>query len=410
MNNEINKKETSSRKIEKRKKRILIFSLGYYPNLVGGAEVAIKEITDRFDPQEWECDMVTLRFDANLPKKEKIGNVNVYRMGFAKPGAEISDSYAFPLTLNKYLYIPLAFWKASVLHWKKRYDAVWGMMVSPSVPAALFRIIHPHVPYVLDIQDGYPPEEIKAKAKPIWPLFRAVFTKADRIKAISNFLAEFATEMGHKKEIEIIRNGVAITHFRTRDEVLIEEIKKKFNKQPDEKWIITTSRLQKKNGVNDLIESLVFLPENVRLMIAGIGDDLEMLENLAKEKGVEGRVEFLGFVDHSELPAYLHASDIFSRPSLSEGLGCSFIEAMAAGLPVVSTPVGGIPDFLFHEKTGLFCEVGNGESLAKQVRRLLEDEELRKLIITQANAMVDGDYDWDEITKKMEELFEEVIK
>ena len=62
-------------------KKILIFSLVYYPRYIGGAEVAIKEITDRISPSDIEFDMVTLRSHKDLPKAEKIGNVNVYRVG-----------------------------------------------------------------------------------------------------------------------------------------------------------------------------------------------------------------------------------------------------------------------------------------------------------------------------------------
>ena len=67
---------------DKKVKKILIFSLAYYPNFVGGAEVAIKEITDRISPEDFEFHMITLRFDSRLPKTEKIGNIFVHRIGF----------------------------------------------------------------------------------------------------------------------------------------------------------------------------------------------------------------------------------------------------------------------------------------------------------------------------------------
>ena len=70
-------------------KKILIFSLAYYPRFVGGAEVAIKEITDRIDPKGVAFHMVTLRFDSNLPKTEKIGNVAIHRVGFTTKNPDI---------------------------------------------------------------------------------------------------------------------------------------------------------------------------------------------------------------------------------------------------------------------------------------------------------------------------------
>src|SRR4051812_13253553 len=93
-------------------KRILIFSLAYVP-YIGGAEVAIKEITNRMGAGEYEFDMITLRFDSNLPKEERIGNVNVYRIGSAQESPKVSDR-ALPLELRlaKILFPITSFFKA----------------------------------------------------------------------------------------------------------------------------------------------------------------------------------------------------------------------------------------------------------------------------------------------------------
>ena len=88
------------------------------------------------------------------------------------------------------------------------------------------------------------------------------------------------------------------------------------------------------------------LPKSVSFLVFGLGPDKEILEQLSKSEGVTDRVRFLGQINHSEMPKYLKVSDIFIRPSLSEGFGISFIEAMAAGIPVIATQEGGIADFL----------------------------------------------------------------
>ncbi|OYV26988.1 MAG: hypothetical protein B7W98_02765, partial [Parcubacteria group bacterium 20-58-5] len=118
-------------------KRILFFSLTYHP-FIGGAEVAIKETTDRISPEAYAFDMMTLRFDSTLPKFERVGNIDVFRIGFTKKGANISDFKKFPLVLNKYLYPFWALAAAVVLHRRKRYDAVCSVMTSYSSFAALF--------------------------------------------------------------------------------------------------------------------------------------------------------------------------------------------------------------------------------------------------------------------------------
>ena len=91
------------------------------------------------------------------------------------------------------------------------------------------------------------------------------------------------------------------------------------------------------------------------------------------------------------------------RPSLSEGLGNSFIEAMAAGVPVIGTQVGGIPDFLRDKETGFFCEVRNPKSIAEKVKEILENNELRANVIKNAQELVTKNYDWDLVARRIKE-------
>ena len=119
-------------------KRVLIFALVYYPDAVGGAEVALKEITDRIPTEEIIFDMVTLRFNSLLPAFERIGNVNIHRVGFTKAGPSISDLGRLPLVINKYLFPIMGVLKAHSLHRKNPYDGIWAMMANHAGFAALF--------------------------------------------------------------------------------------------------------------------------------------------------------------------------------------------------------------------------------------------------------------------------------
>jgi glycosyltransferase involved in cell wall biosynthesis len=168
-------------------KRILIFSLAYFPKHIGGAEVAIKEITDRMRDIEWH--MVTNRFDSTLPKEERIGNVIVHRIGITTANPSMGDLKKWPLNLNKLLFQFGAAWKAFSLHRQYHFDATWAMMAhSCGVPAAIFKMSHPSVPFILTLQEGDPIEYIERKMRPLWPFFSRAFTTADTIQSISNFL------------------------------------------------------------------------------------------------------------------------------------------------------------------------------------------------------------------------------
>jgi glycosyltransferase involved in cell wall biosynthesis len=146
---------------------------------------------------------------------------------------------------------------------------------------------------------------------------------------------------------------------------------------------------------------MTHLPEQVRLQIIGTGPLESELKHHAEMLNVASRIDFAGEVSHSEIPMYLSEADIFVRPSLSEGMGNSFIEAMAAGLPVIATPVGGIPDFLADGETGVFCKPGDPQSLAAAVERLRGDAALRGKLTTNALHMVRERYDWDLIAEKL---------
>ncbi len=357
--------------------KVLVFSLSYIP-LVGGAEVAIKEITDRISPSDVEFDMVTLRFNKTDPKFEKIGNVNIYRIG---------GGFGY---LSKILFVM----QAASFARRRKYDMYWAMMTYMLFPISLARMAGDKTPYILTLQDGDPFSHVfnRARITLFKPLLSSGFKNAKKVQAISNFLAQWSREAGYKGEVEVIPNGVDFEKFSTGTIP---------HKNLDEVVLITTSRLVEKNAVGDVIEAVKFLPENVKFRILGAGPLEKSLKDKAKSLGVEKRVEFLGQIDPKDIPEYLHKADIFIRPSLSEGMGNSFIEAMAAGLPVIATPVGGITDFLIDGETGLFVEPKSPRLIAFQVQKLISDRVLRDKIVINAKRMVRERYDWSLIAEEM---------
>lgn len=401
-------------------KRILIFSLAYYPKHIGGAEVAIKEITDRINPEEIQFDIICLRFDSSLPKEEKIGNVFIHRIGFVKDNPTMAELKKLPLNVNKLLFQFLAATKALELHKKNKYDAIWAMMAhSSGVPAAIFKIFNPEVPYLLTLQEGDPLDYIKRKMLPLWPLFKRAFAKADFVQAISSFLGAFSRHMGFNGPLEIIPNAVDVKKFSKEiPEKELNKLKSKIGKSSGDVFLITASRLVPKNGLGDVIKALALLPGNVKFLILGDGPLEHELKLKAKSLKLEARINFLGQVTHEELPKYLKISDIFIRPSLSEGMGNSFIEAMAAGVPVIATQEGGIADFLFDpdrnpdkEPTGLAVNPRDPEGIAKAVKRYIDNPALKARIIENGRKMVFEKYDWDLIARNMKEkVFDRLFK
>ena len=377
-------------------KRILIFSLAYYPH-VGGAEVALKEITDRIPDAEFH--MLTMRFE-DEPREEHFGNITVHRIG---RGAGY---------LSKILFVPRAALCALRLHRERPFDAFWAMMTYMLFPVVLALALGARVPYVLTLQDGDPFDRVFGRwyVLPFRPLLAWGFRHAARVQAISTYLARWARAAGFRGAVDVIPNGTDTKMFaRTTPHVP--------EKNSGNVVLVSTSRLVHKNALDDIVRALVLLPEHVRFVNYGFGPDARQLELLARKLGVGARVSLLPHPGVPELPPHLEAADIFIRPSRSEGMGISFIEAMAAGLPVIATQEGGIADFLFDarrnpdkETTGWAVDKNSPEQIADAVKDILAHPEQVARVKATAKKMAFERYDWNLIAREMRQAFDTVFE
>lgn len=384
-------------------KRILIFSTAYFP-FVGGAEMAVKEITNRLD--DYQFDLITARLDRRLAKHEKIGKVDVYRVGFG-------------FKLDKFLLPLLGLGRALYLDKTKFYKIIFSLMASQaSIAAAFFKILKPGKKLLLNLQEGDEEEHLKRYVFDsdllynllIRPWHLLIFKKADLVIAISGYLKSRALTNGVSCPVEILPNGVDVKKFKVESlKLKVKELKSDLNIKSSEKVIITASRLVKKNAVDDIIKALKYLSENIKFLILGDGPDRIKLASLAERLNLLNRIIFFGVYNNDDLPQYLALADVFVRPSLSEGQGIAFLEAMAAGVPVIATPVGGIIDFLQDGRTGLFCQVHNPKNIAEKVKILLDNKELAETIKINARELVVKNYDWNPLAGKMNNIFKKLL-
>ncbi len=368
------------------KTKVLIFSVTYFP-FVGGAEVALAEIIAR-NP-DFHFDLITAKLSPELPNLEKNNNLYIHRVGQGNK-------------LDKYLYPLRAFFFARKLHNQNKYNLIWAMLATWAGMAALiFKIFNPKVKYLLTLQSGDSDLFIWARTWFWYPIYRLIYTRADHIQVISTWLKKRARTHGYKKDISLIPNGVDLSKI---PQVPNMNLRKDLNIPDRHKIIFTSSRLVKKNDIQTLIQAVEPLT-NVTLLIAGSGDLESKLKTLTHQLKLDNKVIFLGHLDHAALFDYYIISDIFIRPSLSEGQGISFIEAMAAKLPIIATPVGGILDFLLDKKTGLFCQPQDPHDLTDKIKLLLADQDLYQEIQTNALKLVQQKYDWQLIAKHMRNIF-----
>ncbi len=306
-------------------------------------------------------------------------------------------------------FLPLLiFFRAVKLLKQNNYMAVHAFQASGAAGAGwLLKYFYPKLPFIVTLQEG---KNLHEQGLLINFFRKLILKRADRATAISQYLKNYILEINKNLKVEVIPNGVDVDDFsRNFSYGELTDLENKLGIKPDDKVIISVSRLVPKNGLDLLIQALAVLNKDDRdaykLVLVGNGLLEESLKSQVKSLGLGDKIIFTGLVENQDLPRYLKISDVFVRPSRSEGLGISFLEAMAANVPIVATKIGGIPDFLEDRKTGLFCS-GEPEDIAFKIRIILENDKLRGELVSNAKALVAEKYNWDIIADKFRKLYD----
>ncbi len=172
--------------------------------------------------------------------------------------------------------------------------------------------------------------------------------------------------------------------------------------------LLYTGRLAAEKGLPVLFESLGRLKArgyDVELTLVGDGPDRGALEVLAQQLGIKERVVFAGFCGQDEVLARLHESDMLLLPSFAEGVPVSLMEAMACGLPVIASYVGGVVELVEHMRTGLMVHAGDVNSLEAAIAQYLDDTQLRRRVSQQGREKVAAEFNINAEVDKLAALF-----
>ncbi len=131
---------------------------------------------------------------------------------------------------------------------------------------------------------------------------------------------------------------------------------------------------------------------------------------MAKELDIEDHVTFLGYVPDDKLPLLYSASDIFVLPAIYENFPFAILEAQATGLPVISTKVGGIPEFLVDNQNGYVIEPRDPTQLTQKVLALLQDPKLAKKMGDRGRKLIEEKFDWRLITSQVIDLYHKLLE
>jgi N-acetyl-alpha-D-glucosaminyl L-malate synthase BshA len=239
------------------------------------------------------------------------------------------------------------------------------------------------------------------------PLVKFSIEESDGVTAVSRYLKEQTlTNYNIDTNIEVIHNFVDTSLYRINPNNQMRD-----TIAPNgEKILIHTSNFRVVKRVTDTIRILDLVKKEIpaKLVLVGDGPDRSECERLTRELDLQDDVKFLGKQDGLE--EILNCADLFLMPSQSESFGLSALEAMACGLPVISSSVGGLPELVRHNETGYIAEFGNVERMALYTIDLLKNKKKYKAFSKNSRARAVNNFELDSVIPKYEKYYESIME
>ncbi len=265
------------------------------------------------------------------------------------------------------------------------------------------------------------PVVITAHAGDVFPLNKPLFRMLSKFSlnaasavTVNSSFTKAAVEKIASRTAKVIPMGVDLKLFSSSTASAAAAIRKKCGVGRNEKMLLFVGRLAEKKGVRYLIAAMASVLKrypNCKLVIVGDGPEKAALAGQSQQLGLSSSVVFAGSIPNQQLPSFYRAADVFVLPSIvdksgdTEGLGVVLLEAIAAGTPVVASKVGGIPDIVIDNKTGLLAEQKNPGRLAAAITSLLESPQLGKRLAASARKHIEKAYSWDRVAGQFASIF-----
>jgi N-acetyl-alpha-D-glucosaminyl L-malate synthase BshA len=238
------------------------------------------------------------------------------------------------------------------------------------------------------------------------PITRYGIEKSDAVTAVSKYLRDVTLrEFGIRREVHVIPNFVDAELFRPGQ---VSAYAQSFCRE-DEAVLIHISNFRPVKRVADVLGVFDLVRREIpaRLLLIGDGPDRSLAERIANEKGFEDRTIFLGNVPSIE--TILPIGKIFLLPSDAESFGLAALEAMACGLPVVGTSVGGLPEVVEDGKNGYLRPVGDVEGMAQAALSLLRDPEKHAAFSSEARRRAVEEFPEETAVARYRKLYEDTL-
>lgn len=350
------------------------------PKWLAGTEIATYHLAEHLAQRGNEVHVITSQ-DEGLPEHSKENGFYIHRIAWPK--------IRFIGTIS--------FWAKICLKIQKiKPDIIHAQNLLSGIPAwASKKLLN--IPYAVWGQgsDVYLPGRFIRMAS------KTILKNADAVLALTEDMKQKMQKL-YDRDISVVPNGISPEKFN---------IKSGEKKKGNSKTIIFVGRLHPVKGVSYLIEAMAIVHREMtdaKLILVGDGVERSKLEELAEKLDLNSCIQFMGQVQQERIPMIMQQADLFALPSLSEGFPVVILEAMATGLPIVATNVGGIPDILEEGVNGYLVNSKSPGEIADRILMLLRNDKLREEISAN-NREKTKLYEWDKVALKAEKEYQRAI-
>jgi len=375
--------------------RVALVGDEYYPDIGGAARYAF-DLSLHLVKLGIEVVVVT-HAHPGQPEEEEVAGIKVKRVkGFVLNNPHRAASLLLFRRCHKYIL-------------DGKFDVVHGLDIYSTMALMAVRFAHRHrIPCVMTchtVMDS--PFLIFWQHLIGWALR---FRRADRLIAVSRAAAHFSRLLGFaEKRITVVPNGVDLSCFNGR---LDASLMRRELDVGDEPLVVTASRLIKRKSPALLVSAfarvLKVIPD-AKLVIAGSGRERENLSRQAKDLNIANSVFMMGGLSKEKVAQLMAAADVFALPSEVESFGLALLEASAAGVPVVCSNSGGVPEVFQDGFNALLYPPGDGDAMAKAITCLIQDKELAKTISKNAIGTASR-FTWEMAAERTIRVYEEVLQ
>jgi len=378
--------------------RVLMFSDYFYPHVGGGVEKVVYELSKRLVRRGCDVSVITIGKNCFC---YYIDGIKVYRV----EGIDLTKFFQMQLSVPKSIRKVLK----AVKEFSPDIIHAHNVFFSTSLLAVLVkRISHRKMVFSAHLGDignlALLGRWKALAAKAYEKIFgRIILSSSDAIIAVSHAVRQHVISLGAPSEkVTVIPNGVDLEEFSTS-----------INTHKDIKpEVIFVGRLIPNKGIEYLVEAAKILISSkvskMKFKIVGDGPYRQQLEELVAKYGLAPYFEFLGHVP--KVSEILRNGGIFVRPSLTEGMPLTVLEAMASGLPIIATRVSGTSEIVIHNETGILVEPGNVRQLAEAIKYLVETPTEALRLGRNARAFIEHYYrerfSWDAVASNVLSIYE----